>query len=156
MNMFEKILVPIDGSELSDGAVEQAIEYCRRSGAAMDVLYVRPRTPIAHPVAFADYSAADDDTRVLTPATYRKRLEDYGHGLLAAVAKKCEAAGVHCDTLLEANDEPHEAIVKTAKERGAGMVFMASRGRTGLKSMLLGSETQKVIANSTLPVLVFR
>lgn len=156
MNMFEKILVPIDGNELANRAVEQAIEYCKRSQAELDVLYVRPRTPIAHPVAFGDYFDTEDDTRVLTPARYRERLETYGNSLLAAVANKCADSGVRCETLLAVNDDPHEAIIQTAEERGVGMIFMASRGRTGLRSMLLGSETQKVLANSKIPVLVFR
>lgn len=156
MNMFEKILVPVDGNELSQQAVDQAIEYCKRSGAELDVVYVRPRSPIAHPVAFGDYFNTEDETRVFTPAKLRERLEEFGNSLLSGVAKKCEAAGVKCDTVLAVSDEPSEAIIQTAQDRHVGMIFMASRGRTGLRSMLLGSETQKVLANSKIPVLVFR
>ena len=154
--MFQKILVPIDGNELAQKALDAAIEYAKPAGAAVTVLYVRPRTPVAHPVAFGDYFDTEDDTRVFTPASVRQRLEQRGNELLQAASAKCSAAGLQCETVLAANDEPNEAIIETAEQRGVDLIFMASRGRTGLRSMLLGSETQKVLANSKIPVLVFR
>lgn len=156
MSIFEKILVPIDGNELSQRAVNEAIEYCNRSGCKLTVLYVRPLTPIAHPVAFGDYFDTEDDTKIFTPAKFRERLISYGEQLLKAVETKCKTAGVECESVLEASDEPHEKIINVAEQRGIGMVFMASRGHTGLRSVLLGSETQKVLAHSKIPVLVFR
>ncbi|MEO8249719.1 MAG: universal stress protein [Burkholderiales bacterium] len=156
MSIFEKILVPIDGNELSQRAVDEAIEYCKRSGCKLTVLYVRPLTPIAHPVAFGDYFDTEDDTKVFTPTKFRERLISYGNSLLTTVEGKCKSAGVECETVLEASDDPHEKIIETAERRGIGMIFMASRGRSGLRSMLLGSETQKVLSHSKIPVLVFR
>ncbi len=156
MSIFDKILVPIDGNELSQRAADEAIEYCKRSGCKLTVLYVRPLTPVAHPVAYADYFDSGSDTKVFTPADFRERLVNYGNTLLKAVADKCKAAGVECETVLEASDDPHEKIIEAAEKRGIGMIFMASRGRSGLRSMLLGSETQKVLSNSKIPVLVFR
>ena len=154
--MFKKILVPIDGNELAQKALDEAIEYAKSAGAALTVLYVRPRTPIAHPVAFADYLHGEDETRVFTPASVRERLERRGNELLQAAAAKCNAIGLQCETVMAVSDEPSEAIVETADQRGIGLIFMASRGRSNLRSMLLGSETQKVLANSKIPVLVFR
>ena len=156
MSIFDKILVPIDGNELAQRAADEAIEYCKRSGCKLTVLYVRPLTPVAHPVAFGDYFDTEADTKVFTPAAFRERLIKYGDSLLTAVAEKCKAAGVECETALEASDEPHEKIIETAERRGIGMIFMASRGRSSLRSMLLGSETQKVLSKSKIPVLVFR
>ena len=154
--MFKKILVPIDGNEPARKALDEAIEYAKPAGAALTVVYVRPRSPIAHPVAFADYFHSEDETRVFTPASVRERLEQHGNKLLEAAAAKCSAAGLQCDTVMAVSDEPHEAIVETAAKQGIDLIFMASRGRSNLRSMLLGSETQKVLANSKIPVLVFR
>lgn len=154
--MFKKILVPIDGNELAQKALDEAIEYAKPAGAVLTVLYVRPRTPIAHPVAFVDHIDIEDDTRVFTPASVRQRLEQRGNELLEAAAAKCGAGGVQCETVMAISDEPNEAIVETAEQRGINLIFMASRGRGNLRSMLLGSVTQKVLANSKIPVLVFR
>lgn len=154
--MFKKILVPIDGNELAQKALDEAIEYAGPAGAALTVVYVRPRTPIAHPVAFGDYFYGEDDSRIFTPASVRERLEQRGNELLQAAAAKCSAAGLECETVMAVSDEPHEAIVETAEKQGIDLIFMASRGRSNLRSMLLGSETQKVLANSKIPVLVFR
>lgn len=154
--MFKKILVPIDGNELAQKALDAAIEYAKPAGAALTVLYVRPRAPIAHPVAFGDYFDTEDETRVFTPASVRERLEQRGNELLQTAVGKCTAGGLQCDTVLAVSDDPYEAIIETAEQRGVDLIFMASRGRSNLRSMLLGSETQKVLANSKIPVLVFR
>jgi nucleotide-binding universal stress UspA family protein len=63
---------------------------------------------------------------------------------------------VACEPLVVKSERVHEAIVKTAQERGCDAIFMASHGRTGLAGMLLGSVTQQVLARAGVPVLVFR
>ena len=64
--------------------------------------------------------------------------------------------GVLCDLIAVANDHPYEAIIQTARERGCDLILMASHGRRGLKGLLLGSETHKVLTHSKIPVLVHR
>ena len=64
------------------------------------------------------------------------------------------AAGVTCTVLHRSNDDPWEEIIKVAKERGCDLIFMASHGRRGVGALLLGSETNKVLTHSTIPVLV--
>jgi len=63
---------------------------------------------------------------------------------------------VSCDTLLVEHEQPYEAIVQAAKDHGCDIICMSSHGRRGVKGLLLGSETQKVLINSDVPVLVFR
>lgn len=58
--------------------------------------------------------------------------------------------------MIEANDQPYEAIVHAAESRGCDLIMMASHGRRGVQGLLLGSETQKVLTHTKIPVLVYR
>ena len=75
---------------------------------------------------------------------------------LQDAAAQAAGAGVACETLHVAEGYPSEALVKAATEHGAGLLVMASHGRRGLGRVLLGSQTQAVLAHSTVPVLVVR
>ena len=143
--MFDKILFPTDGSEISDKTLSHAIEYCSRLGAEMTVLYVMPFSSGVNAAFFGDYVEK-----------VREQNELYGKELLERAAERAQARGVQCKTLLVANDQPHRAIIDAARDLGCGMIFMASHGRRGFGEVLLGSETQKVLAYSKIPVLVFR
>lgn len=72
------------------------------------------------------------------------------------IATCAEKAGVSCETHTVKGTHPHEEIIKAAGQYHCDVIFMASHGRKGLDKLFLGSETQKVLAHSTLPVLVFR
>ena len=69
---------------------------------------------------------------------------------------QCNAAGVPCNKLTLTSDIIYEAIIEAATTSGCDLIFMASHGRRGLKSLLLGSETNKVLTHSKIPVLVYR
>lgn len=71
----------------------------------------------------------------------------------SALAKKL---GVKATTAHSYSDSPAEAIIATAKKFKADLIVMASHGRKGLDKLLLGSETQRVLARTKLPVLVVR
>ena len=75
---------------------------------------------------------------------------------LLAVEKAAEEAGVPCETARETNVQPYEAIVEAARKKGCDLIIMASHGRRGVQGLLLGSETQKVLTHSKIPVLVYR
>ena len=75
---------------------------------------------------------------------------------LLAVAKAAREAGVTCDTAHERSDQPYEAIIVAAQEKECDLIIMASHGRRGVQGLLLGSETQKVLTHSKIPVLVYR
>jgi len=72
------------------------------------------------------------------------------------VENLCKDAGVQCNKLSLTSDIPYEAIIDAANQSGCDLIFMASHGRRGLTSLLLGSETHKVLTHSTIPVLVYR
>ena len=91
-----------------------------------------------------------------TPATFAEMAEKQAAEVLGKVAAWCQEAGVPCDTRSTTSDLPYEAIINAATDAGCDMIFMASHGRRGITGLLLGSETNKVLTHSKIPVLVYR
>ncbi len=75
---------------------------------------------------------------------------------LAEVQDQCAEAGVECDAVTATSDIPYQAIIDAAERAGCDLIFMASHGRRGISGFLLGSETNKVLTHSNIPVLVYR
>jgi nucleotide-binding universal stress UspA family protein len=75
---------------------------------------------------------------------------------LGSIEKAAAAAGVPCEGLQVTSEYPADTIVKTAAERHCDLIVMASHGHKGVKALLLGSETAKVLAHAKVPVLVHR
>jgi len=75
---------------------------------------------------------------------------------LAVIQGHAETAGVEFENVRQSNDHPWQAILRTAKEKQCDLIVMASHGRRGLSAIVLGSETQKVLTHSSIPVLVVR
>ena len=163
--MFKHILLPTDGSELSAAAVRQGIRFANSIGAKVTGLCVMP----LHykylygeqiPTEVLDQSAkrcrelADAYLKTIEKGaeTAKKLAEAY----LYAIEKAAEEAGVACDVIFERNDSPYEAIIRVARQKGCDLILMASHGRRGVGALLLGSETQKVLTHSKIPVLVVR
>src|SRR5262245_21539031 len=145
VTMFKHILVPTDGSRLSEVAVRKAIEMAKESNAKLTAIHVG--TPF-HVLALD--SAALTDTR----DDYERRMRQRGGEILADVEKAATQSGVRCAGRFEVNEQPYEAIIRAAEENGCDLVLMASPGRRGVKGLLLGSETHKVLTHSSIPVLV--
>ena len=76
-----------------------------------------------------------------------------GGNLLAPIENEAREAGVACDIVYERNDSPYESIIRVAEQNGCDLIMMASHGRKGVQALLLGSETQKVLTRSKIPVL---
>lgn len=147
--MFKHILLPTDGSSLSSKAVKRGIEFARKIGARVTALHVMPQFR----------SFADEGFVPLSPAL-KKRLEDEARSratrMLEAIGRQARARKVRCATLNVANDLPYQEIIATARKKKCDLIMMASHGRRGLSSLLLGSETAKVLLHSKVPVLVVR
>jgi nucleotide-binding universal stress UspA family protein len=148
-SMFKHILVPTDGSVLSADTVKKAVDFARETGARITFFYAKPD----YPVAFYGEGALIDPT---TPEKFAEMAEKQAKELLSAAQGIAAGAGVACDTLSATSDVPYEAIINAATENGCDLIFMASHGRRGLSGLLLGSETQKVLTHSKVPVLVYR
>ncbi len=151
--MFKHILLPTDGSELSNKAVKQAIEFARVQGARITAVTVTRE----HHLYISDEGGC---TVAEDIQTLEKRLEavevDRAKEILGAVRRSANEAGVECDTVAPVSNAPYEAIIKQAEKSGCDLIIMASHGRKGLQALLLGSETVKVLTHSTIPVLVCR
>lgn len=144
--MFKKILVPTDGSELSNKAVQAAIGFARDTGATIIGLTVVDPYPYSGLAEYRPESYNDYHNRMLKEAETR----------LETLAKNAKAAEVAVETVTQENAQPWEGIIRTAQEKGCDLIVMASHGRRGVQALLLGSETQKVLTQSKIPVLVYR
>ena len=147
--MFKHILVPTDGSQLSSDTAKRAIAFARETGAKVTFFFAKPD----YPVAFYGEGALIDPT---TPEKFAEMAELQAREILAAHEAAAKAEGVICATTSSVSDIPHEAIIAAADQAGADLIFMASHGRRGISGFLLGSETQKVLTHSKIPVLVYR
>ena len=147
--MFKHILVPTDGSALSTDTVKKAVDFAREIGAKATFFYAKPD----YPVAFYGEGALIDPT---TPEKFAEMADKQASEILAAAQKLAAAAGVPCAVTAATSDVPYEAIINAAASNGCDLIFMASHGRRGLSGLLLGSETQKVLTHSKVPVLVYR
>jgi len=141
-----KILVATDGSELSDKAVSTAVELARALGAQLIAFTAVPPYPYAG-IGESSGVASDD---------YRGRMGAEASDRLARVERAASEAGVPCHTSMLEDDTPHRAIVAAAAKHRCGLIVMASHGRRGVEGVVLGSETQRVLAHTRRPVLVVR
>jgi len=147
--MFKHILVPTDGSQLSSDTVKRAIAFAKETGAKITFFFAKPD----YPVAFYGEGALIDPT---TPDKFAEMAEQQAKEILAANEAAAKAEGVVSAAVSSVSDIPYEAIIAAAEEAGADLIFMASHGRRGISGLLLGSETQKVLTHSKIPVLVYR
>jgi nucleotide-binding universal stress UspA family protein len=147
--MYKQILVATDGSKLSNKAVAHAIDLAQSLGARLTVFYASPDYPMP---AYADGVAYEPIPRKEYTALCKKEAD----AILGVVALKAESAGLEFNTVHAIAPAPWEAILAAAKKNKCEAIVMASHGRRGVSALLLGSETQKVLTHSKLPVLVVR
>ncbi|QOY92766.1 universal stress protein [Massilia sp. UMI-21] len=145
--MYTRILLPTDGSEASRRAILSGIDFAKSIG--VDVVAMTA-TPEFHTFT------VDSDMLEETPEQHAEASRTHGQRLLDEVAAAARDAGVPFTGVQVVSDAPYEAIIKTARERLCDLIIMASHGRKGIKGLLLGSETQKVLVHSAIPVLVHR
>ena len=147
--MFKHVFTPTDGSELSIDAEAQAVRFAKALGANLTFLYARPD----YPVSFYGEGALIDPT---TPEQFAQATAAQAKDILDAARARAREGGVECATVSVIGNTPWEAIIEEAAKAGADVIFMASHGRRGLAGLILGSETQKVLTHSKIPVLVYR
>lgn len=148
--MYKHILVPYDGTVLSDRAVAESIALAKHGGAKITLVNVVG--PYHVPVAGDHTSDAIKEIE----RRFLVELEDRAVGMLDGVRKRIEDAGVPCDAVVCPGLHPHEEIIQTAKRCTCDLILMASHGRRGIQGLLLGSETVKVLTHCAIPVLVVR
>lgn len=145
--MFKHVLVPTDGSKLSEKAVKQATQFAKQINAHMTALHVTPK--------FRTFTYQAEMLEV-TAKEYEESSSERARQYLHFAERAANTAGVPCEGVHTFSDEPYQEIIKTAQRRRCDLIMMASHGRRGIEGFLLGSETQKVLTHSKVPVLVLR
>ena len=144
--MFKRILVPTDGSELSQRAVATALALAKPLGAEIFTICVKEPFP---------YGAVAE-LQPTPPQDFFDTQERVAALNVRAVIDACDAAGIVCHAQTVEGLQPWEAIVEHATQQQCDLLIMGSHGRSGLASLFLGSETQDVLKHTTIPVLVVR
>jgi len=144
--MFKRILLPTDGSELSARAISGAVDMAKKLGASIVGMTV------VEPYSYSSLS----EYRPESFDEYESRMDKIAQERLKSVEDAARAANVKVETQVVKSFSPYEAIIDLARKNECDAIFMSSHGRRGLSAVLLGSETQKVLTHSTIPVLVYR
>lgn len=145
--MFKRILVPTDGSDLSEKAIHAAAEFARDNKGTIVGLAVGD--PYPYP-PFTEAAILPDQ------ATFEKEVQTRTESNVKKIAAAADKVNVPFENYTLLSEDPASEIIKAAEKHSCDIVFMASHGRRGLDRLLLGSVTQKVLLRSTVPVLVFR
>lgn len=145
--MYKHILIPTDGSEASAAAIAEAVKFAREIGATITGIHVMPEMS---PYAYEAEVLAD------TFEQFNRATEDCGKAFLGVLAEAAKEAGIGYSQVCVRSAQPYQAIIDTAVAEKCDLIAMASHGRKGIKGFLLGSETQKVLTHSKIPVLVLR
>ena len=147
--MFKHILVPTDGSSLSRDTVVRVASFARETGAQVTLFYARPE-------ATGAYEGIGALSSPQLAAKIHARLEAAAKEILDDAEQTLLEAGVSCKRLMRVGNKPYDLIIKAAEANACDLIFMASHGRRGIGALLLGSETQKVLTHSRIPVLIYR
>jgi nucleotide-binding universal stress UspA family protein len=145
--MFKHLLLPTDGSPRSEAVIQKGIALPTSINAKVNGLHVIPGIPMVTYQAVVFEGARQE-----YEAQFKAQAEQY----LSVVEKAGRDAGVAFDCAYVTSGHPYAAIIEGAKQKGCDLIVMALHGRGGAKAVLLGSETQKVLTHSQIPVLVYR
>jgi nucleotide-binding universal stress UspA family protein len=148
-NMFKHILLPTDGSALSERTAQQAIKVAKALGAKITVVHVIGGYDIT---LASDYLGTPDIPDVRQ--RFAQEMAVHAKEILSPIKGAARKAGVECDSVVATGDSPYETILKQAAQSGCDLIMMASHGKKGYDGVLLGSETQKVLTHGKIPVLV--
>ena len=147
--MFKNILIPTDGSKLSQKAIKLGVAFAKSINARVTGCFV---IEPFQPYYFGQYSPAS----MPSPKEFERRRRATGEKYLKQIEKAARAAGLAYSGSVVKADAPYRGIINAAKKGGCDLIFMASHGRGGLSGLLLGSETNKVLTHGKIPVLVSR
>lgn len=139
-HMYETILVPTDGSESADRAVEHGIQLAGRSGATIHTMYVVDTSRYTEPVLSSSELVVQD-------------LEDQGTDLVNDIAARASEAGIETETIV-CHGRPHDEIVAHADDIDADLVVMGFQGHAHSKEENIGSVANRVVQSAGRPVLI--
>jgi len=144
--MYDKILLPTDGSEVSMAAAGRAVTLARLAAAPLHAIFVREPYPYAGIGEASGAALLDYET-----ATQQQSLEAFKR-----VTALAQAQGVQLVTETSEGNNPAEQIVEAARDCSADLIVMGSHGRSGVARVLLGSVAGKVLMLSHVPVMIVK
>ena len=147
--MFQRILVPLDGSELAERALPYAKELAQQLGASLTILRVVNSLELTSAQAFSGYLPAEVYDAAFEDA--RRAAREY----LETVAKGLAADGLAVDWVMRTGD-PAGEVIEHEREGRADLVVMSTHGRSGLGRWVFGSVADRVLRGGTIPVLLVR
>ncbi len=147
--MFKNILIPTDGSAVSRKAIKAGVKLAQTVGAKVTGYYAILILP---PSVFGDGDLIDKSMLNTLDRLARTTGEKY----LDEISREAAAAGVPYSGLITKPASAYEGIIEATKKKKCDAVFIASRGRSQFKKLLLGSVTQKVLSHAAVPVIVYR
>lgn len=135
---LKNILLATDGSEYSEGAIQEAIYLAKSCSAKLTVIYVLE----------VNAELETEGPKIV------EKMENTAREHLDRIRKTAAQDNVECEVIVSRTDQPYKAIIEEAGKRTADVIVMGRRGRTGLKKILMGSVTAKVIGYASAKVLV--
>ncbi len=145
--MYKNLLIATDGSELAEKGLTHGLALAKALGATVTVVTVSdPWTAFVPGDVGASFPINE----------YEAASEANASAILSAAAKRADALGVPCEKRYVKDEFPAEGIIETAKKEGSDLIVMASHGRSGVQRLLLGSQANKVVTQSAIPVLICR
>jgi nucleotide-binding universal stress UspA family protein len=145
--MFQHILLPTDGSAAAAAAAQFGLRFAAQVGARVTAVHV------VEPLRLFTYEPIITDKAL---EAYGRNREEHARQCLDPIVQAAAASKVPCEVLTIEADDPYEGILNAARDHGCDLVMMASHGRKGVSRLLLGSQTQKVLTHSAIPVMVIR
>jgi nucleotide-binding universal stress UspA family protein len=146
--MYKHILIPTDGSPHSLKAIANAVALAKAIGAKVTGVFAAPP---ATPIIYRDHLPAGFGTM----AEHKQMIEESATRYLEVIEQAAKEAGVPCEVISLTGDFPADTILATAEKSKCDLIVMATHGRRGISGVLLGSETQRVLTHSKIPVLVY-
>jgi nucleotide-binding universal stress UspA family protein len=147
--MYKHILIPTDGSDLSQKAIQHGVLLAKAVKAKVTSI-----TVVSPAIVFN----LDPEQFKELPEEwgYKEQIERFANRCLDQVKTAALAQNLSCDVMYVEHDHPYQAIIDAATNQHCDLIVMASHGRHGISALVLGSVTVKVLTHSTIPVLVYR
>jgi nucleotide-binding universal stress UspA family protein len=147
--MYKHILIPTDGSKISQVAIREGLALAKALGARVTGFYAPEQYEV---LAYGEYFPPN----LISKTDWNKRSKQTAEKCLAPIEKAAKAANVAYEGYYKDAIAPWQAIIDAAKKKKCDLIFMASHGRTGVTSLVLGSQAAKVLSHSKIPVLIHK
>jgi nucleotide-binding universal stress UspA family protein len=153
MDVYKHLLIATDGSGLAQKAVDQGFDLAKALKARATVINVTP----CWTSTFSGEAALSFPSEISNKnENYNKIIPEEASKIFSAVDDAAKKADITCDTMHVIDRFPADGIIETATTRGCDLIVMASHGRRGVRRLILGSQANEVVTQSTIPVLIYR